>query len=54
MHKGVVVWTFCLEVTGYGGYPAAHPAPLDSLSQTKVNLAFTREKGTALFFKLHS
>jgi TPR repeat protein len=44
MHKGVVVWAFCLALTGCGGYPAARPAPLDSLSQTKVNLAFTCAK----------
>ncbi|WP_225602033.1 hypothetical protein [Pseudomonas sp. PDM17] len=44
MHKGVVVWAFCLALTGCGGYPAARPAPLDSLSQTRVNLAFTCAK----------
>ncbi|MFK8402880.1 sel1 repeat family protein [Pseudomonas sp. BGr12] len=44
MHKGFVVWAFCLALTGCCGYPGARPAPLDSLSQTRVNLAFTCTK----------
>ncbi|WP_236173457.1 SEL1-like repeat protein [Pseudomonas pseudonitroreducens] len=41
MHKSCVVWVFCLALAGCGGLSAARPAPLDSLSQTKANLAFT-------------
>ncbi|MDN6860172.1 DUF6396 domain-containing protein [Pseudomonas sp. CAN2814] len=41
MLKGCCVWALCLVLVGCGGLSAARPAPLDSLSQIKANLAFT-------------